>query len=241
MNSKLALKNSEADKLAKEQSKNKLLSLCMENGRKFKYRAPVSSQDDVNKMYNSLQKLDENDQLSVMRREAKLKKTMFSEMPTDFILFKQYNISAKQMYQNLLALHSVDSSHQEVVSVEDIYAVTESLDSLSMQNPTKKRSALAPERRAPTGDVQWPPQEEDFVITLDEGGWGLGSVQSYDPDQDSIQVQLLQTLKTRAKDDKGKTYWVYPDEENVDQFQQKHVLDIREIVEAMCCQIFEQA
>ena len=59
-----------------------------------------------------------------MRREAKFKKAMFSEMPTDFILFKQYNISAKQMYQNLLALHSVDSSHQEVVSVEDIYAVT---------------------------------------------------------------------------------------------------------------------
>ena len=138
MNSKLALKDSEADKLAKEQSKNKLLSLCMENGRKFKYQAPVSSQDDVNKMYNSLQKLDENDQLSVMRREVKFKKAMFSEMPTDFILFKQYNISAKQMYQNLLALHSVDSSHQEVVSVEDIYAVTESLDSLSMQNPTKQ-------------------------------------------------------------------------------------------------------
>ena len=91
--------------------------------------------------------------------------------------------------------------------------------------PHLKRSALAPERQAALGDVQWPPQEEDFVITLEEGGWELGSVQSYDSDQDSIQVQLLQTLKTRAKDDKGKTYWVYPDEENVNQFQQKQTIN----------------
>ena len=69
--------------------------------------------------------------------------------------------------------------------------------------------------------------QEDFVITLEEGGGGLGSVQSYDSDQDSILVQLL---KTRANDDKGKTYWVYPDEEIVDQFQHKHVLDIRPLV-----------
>ena len=62
---------------------------------------------------------------------------------------------------------------------------------------------------------------------LQEEGWGLGSVQSFDPDCDIICVQSLMALKTRAKDDKGKTYWVYPDVEFVDEFQRKNVLDIR--------------
>ena len=63
LRSKLSLSNAEADKLAREQSKNKLLSLCIENGRKFRYDAPVSSQDDVNKLYARIQKLGEQDQL----------------------------------------------------------------------------------------------------------------------------------------------------------------------------------
>ena len=62
---------------------------------------------------------------------------------------------------------------------------------------------------------------------LQEEGWGLGSIQSFDPDCDIICVQSLMALKTRAKDDKGKTYWVYPDVEFVDEFQRKNVLDIR--------------
>ena len=35
------------------------------------------------------------------------------------------------------------------------------------------------------------PQEEDFVILLEEGGRNLGSVQQYNPVNDSICVQLL--------------------------------------------------
>ena len=62
---------------------------------------------------------------------------------------------------------------------------------------------------------------------LQEEGWGLGSVQSFYPDCDIIHVQFLMALKTRAKDDKGKTYWVYPDVKVVDEFQGKNVLDIR--------------
>ena len=56
-------------------------------------------------------------------------------------------------------------------------------------------------------------------------------------------------LKTRAKDDKGKTYWVYPDVEFVDEFQRKNVLDIRpsmtvsknkeKSIEALFTKIFE--
>ena len=73
-------------------------------------------------------------------------------------------------------------------------------------------------------------------------------MQSYDPQQDSICVQALATLKTRAKDDQGKTYWIYPNEEVVDDFERKHIFEIkrkdlvfallnREIIEAMWGQL----
>ena len=45
---------------------------------------------------------------------------MFSEIPSDFVYFKQFNISAKQMYENLLALHAVDPTNQAIIIVEDI-------------------------------------------------------------------------------------------------------------------------
>ena len=51
---KVAVSNAEAYILAREQSKNKLLAQCVENGRKFKYNAPVSSQDDVNLMFTKI-------------------------------------------------------------------------------------------------------------------------------------------------------------------------------------------
>ena len=76
-------------------------------------------------------------------------------------------------------------------------------------------------------DMPWTPQEEDFVILLEEGGWNLGSVQQYNPVNDSVCVQLLTSLKTRAKDNRGKTYWIYPDEDTVDDFQQKNLLHVR--------------
>ena len=158
MCSKLALNNSEADKLAKEQSKNKLLSLCLEDRCKFKYDALVSSQDNVNKLYAQIHKLSEQAQLSVIWREIKFKKVVFSELPNEFILFKQFNISAKKMYQNLLALHSVDASHQEVIPVEDIYAITNSMDSLSMRKQGKgkrpKDSADSQDQSSTMSDLQ---------------------------------------------------------------------------------------
>ena len=50
------------------------------------------------------------------------------------------------MYQNLLALHSVDACNQGVISVEDIYEITDSLDSLSVGKPqNKSRTAQEPE------------------------------------------------------------------------------------------------
>ena len=110
---------------------NKFLSQCLENGKKFKYDSPVSSQNDVNKLFTMIQKLNEQDQLSIMRREIKSKKLIFSELPS----LKQNNISAKQMYQNLLALHSVDACNQEVISVEDINEITDSFVTSSNLHP----------------------------------------------------------------------------------------------------------
>ena len=130
--SKLCLKDAEADILAKEQAKNKLIHQCIEHGKKFKYNSPVSSIDDVNLLFTKIQKLNEKDQLTIMRREVKLKKLMFSELPADFVFFKQFNISAKNMYENLLGLHSVESCNQEVISVEDIYEITDSLNNLPL-------------------------------------------------------------------------------------------------------------
>ena len=66
MKSKLSLTDADADKLAQEQSKNKLLALCLENGKKHKYIAPLASQADVRKCYNRIKKLSEQDQLSIL-------------------------------------------------------------------------------------------------------------------------------------------------------------------------------
>ena len=54
--------------------------------------------------------------------------------------------------------------------------------------------------------AEWPPHEEEFVITLDKDEWNLGSVQGYKVDADEIEGQHLEPLKTRAKYDQGKTY-----------------------------------
>ena len=85
----------------------------------------------------------------------------------------------------------------------------------------------------PTGSAEaginmpWTPQEEDSVILLEEGGRNLSSVQQYNPVNDSICLQLLTSLKTKAKENRGKTYWIYPDEDTVDDVQQKNLLHVR--------------
>ena len=40
-------------------------------------------------------------------------------------------------------------------------------------------------------------------------------------------MQALSSLKTRAKDDQGKTYWIYPNDDVVDDFERNHILEIR--------------
>ena len=74
--------------------------------------------------------LSEKDKLTIMRGKIKFKKMMFSELPSDFVLFKQQNITAVKMFQNLLALHAVNVAYQETISVAGIYDITDTLASL---------------------------------------------------------------------------------------------------------------
>ena len=99
--------------------------------------------------------------LSLMRKEIKVKKLIFSELPNDSFLFKQYNISSTKMYQNLLELHAVDSANQETITVEDIYEGTNVLAS----NPTLERTQSSKKSAKPRSigteepfaDLEWPP------------------------------------------------------------------------------------
>ena len=157
-------------RLTFSQSKNKLIAQCAENGRKHNYHGPVTSQDDINLMFAKIQKFSEQDKLSLMRKEIKVKKLIFSELPNDLVLFKQYNISSTKMYQNLLDLHAVDSINQETITVEDIYEGTNVLAS----NPTLERTQSSKKSAKPhlmTSEVpfvnlEWPPSEEEFFIAL---------------------------------------------------------------------------
>ena len=51
--------------------------------------------------------------------------------------------------------------------------------------------------------------------------WSLGSWQSYSQEHDYISVQACSSLKTQAKDDKGKIYCIYSNEEVTDDFEKK--------------------
>ena len=131
MKAKIDVTDSEADIFAREQSKNKLIVQCAENGKKHNYHGPVTSQDNVNLMFAKIQKFSKQNKLSLIRKEIKVKKLIFLEHPIDFVLFKQYNTSSTKMYRNLLELHAVDSSNQETITVEDIYEGTNVLASNS--------------------------------------------------------------------------------------------------------------
>ena len=92
----------------------------------------------------------------------------------------------------------------------------------------KSKISAEPSASADTAaDLEWPPYKEDFVIILEEQEWSLGCVQSYSSELDQIQVQSLEPLKTRAKDDQGRTYWIYSTVEGNDFYKRKHVLDLR--------------
>ena len=83
------------------------------------------------------------------------------------------------MYENLLALHSVDHSNPEFMTVHDVYEATNMLDSPTAQSQTKRIRFAAATSADPELNFQWLLQEEEFFITLEVDSWNLGSVQSY--------------------------------------------------------------
>ena len=184
-------------------------------------------------MFSKIQKLNEQEKLSIMRREIEFKKLMFSELSSDFILFKQYNITSANMFQNLLDLHAVDPAHQGTILVEDIYEVTNILATLPAldvsSTKTRKRTSLG-QTQSDVGamvDLEWPPCEEEFIIALEEEGWSVCCVISFDETSNSLKAHQLQPIKTRAKDDAGKTYWIYSEDERVESYEQKNILAVR--------------
>ena len=80
-------------------------------------------------------------------------------------------------------------------------------------------------------DLEWPPSEEEFIIFLEEKGWRRCSAIVFDEQSNTIKAHQLEPIKTRAKDDAGKTYWIYSEEERNEHFEQKHILAIRPSVQ----------
>ena len=140
-----------------------------------------------------------------MKQLIRFENLLILDLPNDFILFKQYNIVAKHIFQNLLALHSVDASNQETIMMEDIYGITDSLQTWFLPEP--KKGAPASFLEVTHNGLHWPPQDEEFIIFLQEDGWSLGSFQAYNDKTDSITLQCLKFLKMRAQDNLRKTYW----------------------------------
>ena len=62
---------------------------------------------------------------------------------------------------------------------------------------------------------------------MEEGGWRLCPAIAYDKKSNSIKAHQLEPIKTRAKGDTGKIYWIYSEEERVKHFEEKHILTVR--------------
>ena len=130
-----------------------------------------------------------------MRKEIKVKKLIFSELPNGFVLLKQYNISSTKMYQNLLELHAVDSSNQETLANEDIeeainvLASNPTLECTQSSNKSAKPHLLASEE--PFANLEWPPSKEEIFIALLENKWSVCSMISCDEASDTIKAYLL--------------------------------------------------
>ena len=65
-------------------------------------------------------------------------------------------------------------------------------------------------------NLEWLTLEDEFIITLDEQLWTDSSIISFDEATNIVKAQHLELIKTRAKDDIGKTYWVYTEDESID-------------------------
>ena len=135
------------------------------------------------------------------------------------------------MFQNLLALHAVDPAHQETISMEDIYDVTDTLATLPALDPTTTKAKRSGKlgQQSDLGalvDLEWPICEEEFFVALKEG-WCVCSSISHHETSNTLKAHQLEPIKTRTKYDAGKTYWIYSEDEKVKTYEQKNVLTVR--------------
>ena len=129
----------------------------------------------------------EQDKLSLIRKGIKVKKLIFSEFPNNFVLFKKYNIFSTKMYQNLLELHGVDSSNQEIITVmkEQMFLLQTLL--LSALNHQKNLQSYVWWHLKGLL-LEWPPSEKKFFVAFLENGL---SVQSSAMIRSKIQSMLI--------------------------------------------------
>ena len=115
------------------------------------------------------------------------------------------------MFQNLLALHAVDPAHQETISMEDIYDVTDTLATLPALDPTTTKAKRSGKlgQQSDLGalvDLEWPLCEEEFLIALEKKGWHVCFSISHDESSNILKTHQLEQIKACAKDDAEKTY-----------------------------------
>ena len=101
------------------------------------------------------------------------------------------------MYENLLALHTVDPSNQEVITVDDIYVASESAGTRSASKPAKKSRAPSEE---PMGTLSGHYRKRNLLSHCKKI---IGTLHLYNHTISRMIVFL--SKKTRAKDDQGKT------------------------------------
>ena len=145
-------------------------------------------------------------------------------MSIDFILFKQYNLSLSKMYQNLLALHAVKSGRYLRGGYRWSWRITFFSPSSSKSKIKEKNPSPAVEPNEAPANLKWTLPEDDFLVTLEDDGWRICFVVSFDDARNTIEVYELLSISTRAKGDTGKTYWIYSPEENIETHDEKNVL-----------------
>ena len=75
--------------------------------------------------------------------------------------------------------------------------------------------------------MEWPSQEEEFVVALETDVWRVCCVIFFDTASNTIIAHQLEPIKTQAKDNHGKTYWIYSLEEKEEAYKKKDILTVR--------------
>ena len=106
--------------------------------------------------------------------------------------------------------------NQFSLSIEDIFSAMDQWEEHKNMSTEQQTSQV----EDPV--LKWHPSEYDFVICLNEDNWCLGQVSTVEAEK--IQVNLLMTTKTRARDYAPYRYWAYPEGEDTEWYEEKNCL-----------------